>query len=399
MVHCRFAALIFCIVLFSLPVAAMQYLVFQPADPSENPWEAIPDGKSLEPGDEIVLTKGPYFHGLTVDGAQGKLDRPIIIRAEEDTKTSFQMKDGMGPGIKLKNCDRVVVRGIEVAGAAGPGIVVEDSRHCVLEGNTVFGCEGYGISVLGSEQVVLRANICYENRTGIFLGDGTSRTLVEGNLCAFADKAQADADGFASMKALNNTFRFNLSVANYDHGFDLGSSQRCRLEFNLSAENGMSPTGQGDGFRLGILPAEAPPEDEAKSTQEPNDEEGSTGNGADAIEDEKSSEDEAKPDWTGGGHMIRGNLAYENTRTGFTNRGSGGNIYVGNVAYGNGNTGPESALHPSNPADAERILDELRAALQDFHEKGLYHVDLHTLPENMSPITDTGVWPIDTAAE
>ncbi len=103
------------------------------------PWATLQPlgGKSLDPGDKILLAAGSIFKGsLILEDCSGTAQKPIIVESYEDNGNSnLPLIDAYGftDGILIKNCSHIKVSGIEITGNGG-GVVTsvnpKSNMHC-----------------------------------------------------------------------------------------------------------------------------------------------------------------------------------------------------------------------------------------------------------------------------
>jgi len=324
------------------------------------PWQTISKAcQIVTAGNEIVIRGGKYLAGFKLKGLKGKKEQPIVIRAYKDERALIDVASTNGTGVTLTDCAHIVIKGLEITGVAkGNGINVQNSHHCLIEGNVVQGCKNVGIRLYASNDNILRGNICYHNDTGIYIGQGSTRNLIEANVCVFGNKSSENADGIASSDCMKNTYRYNLLVGNNDDGLDMWTSKQAVIEWNFSCANGDLLNGDGNGFKLGG----------------------------------KWKHLDNSP-WKGGGHIVRNNLSVWNMSTGFTDNGSSGNRYEGNVVFGNRNTGPYASIKHTDPTAAQRIRANIRERFATLIAEGVIHPQVHPLPGGIGMFRELKVWP------
>ncbi|MFC4564895.1 hypothetical protein ACFO4E_23805 [Nocardiopsis mangrovi] len=254
----------------------------------------------VSPGGTIYLRGGTYRHSETVTIPPGN-------NGTSGDRTELSAYPGETPVLNFSaQSEDSANRGLAVNGAFWhiSGIVVERAGD-------------NGIFIGGSDNIVERTVTRFNRDTGLQISRIASSTPDDewpsGNLVLSveshdnADSDGEDADGFAAKltSGPGNVFRYAVSHNNIDDGWDLytkddtGPIGEVTIEDSLAYGNGTlsdgSQAGNGDrnGFKLG---------------------------GEDIGVD----------------HVIRGNIAYDNGKHGFTyNRNLGTQTISGNVSIGN----------------------------------------------------------------
>lgn len=254
----------------------------------------------IEPGGTIHMRGGTYSFSDTVtiplgeDGTSG--DRTELSAYPGETPVlnfSAQSEDSTNRGLAL------------------------EASYWHIEGIVVEHAGDNGIFVSGSHNVIERTVTRFNRDTGLQLSRRVSSTpesdwpahnlILSAESHDNADSDGEDADGFAAKltSGPGNVFRYAVAHNNIDDGWDLytkddtGPIGTVTIEDSLAYENGIlsdgSQAGNGDrnGFKLG---------------------------GEDIGVD----------------HVIRGNIAYDNGKHGFTYNSNPGSMTVSdNVSIGN----------------------------------------------------------------
>ncbi|MHC4674762.1 MAG: right-handed parallel beta-helix repeat-containing protein [Planctomycetota bacterium] len=176
------------------------------------PWKTVARANQvLKPGDEVIVLGGKYQEGFLLSDLKGTKGHPLVIRAAQGQRVLIDLTAKSSSGIRIEDCVYVVIRNLEIAGATrGAGITLHNSHHCKIEGNVIHGCKGVGIRLSASSDNLVWGSICYHNDTGIYVGSGSTRNLIEGNVCAFGNRTSENADGIASSDCVENIYRFNV---------------------------------------------------------------------------------------------------------------------------------------------------------------------------------------------
>ena len=327
------------------------------AQPFQNVERALP---GVKPGDEIVILAGVYPRAFEITGVHGTKENPIVIRAERNKRVLIRPESQQAAGIRIKDCSYLVMQGLEIEGIAETMAVVLDNSHfCTLVGNVVHDCKKIGIYLGASNDNHVLGNICYHNDGGIYLGSGSTRNLVEANVCAFGNASSENADGIGSSVCLRNTYKFNLVVGNNDDGLDMWTSKYNIIEYNFACSNGDRKEGDGNGFKLG------------------------------------GNRQQSRPGglWDGGDNFVRHNLACWNLSTGFTDNGSSHNQYDQNVSFGNLKVSSYASVPHGDPEEAERIRAKIRQRFTELLVGGIIQPEVHPLPQDVGLIRELKVWP------
>ena len=166
-------------------------------------WHPILSGNGLRPGDEIILREGVYTDRRRLQlSHRGTKEKPIIIRAQEGAKVTFQRPDNRDNTFNLVGAQYVQLRGFEITGGSSGIRIRSDGRNqpvgIVLEGLHIHHIDGSGITCNnpGSfyQQMTFRGNHIHHTSghgEGFYLGcnnDKNGRTLgyifdsiIEGN--------------------------------------------------------------------------------------------------------------------------------------------------------------------------------------------------------------------------
>ena len=86
--------------------------------PSDN-WFPVISGGSLQPGDEVILSRGTYSDGRRLSiSHQGTAESPIIIRSEEGGMAVITRPNASQNVINIEGAQYLILQGIEVTGGS-----------------------------------------------------------------------------------------------------------------------------------------------------------------------------------------------------------------------------------------------------------------------------------------
>lgn len=145
---------IFCIAVFfvvSMNASAETYEVGPRDD-----WFALLSGRSLKPGDEIVLRSGVYSDGrLLAIRHSGAVGKPIVIKAADGATVTFRRPDAKQNTINLMGNQHLHLIGIEITGGSTgmrispdgdrqPSDIVIQEMHIHHVGGAAITCNHVG---------------------------------------------------------------------------------------------------------------------------------------------------------------------------------------------------------------------------------------------------------------
>lgn len=207
--------------------------------------------KNLKAGDVILIKGGTYefTDRLVIDKKKGEKGNPIVIQAEDlENRPQFDFsKTSSGEGIRLKGCEYIHIKGIDVFKAKDNGMLITDNSKY----NTIEFCS------------------FYQNQdSGLQIAGGSSfNTILNCDSYYNADKAGENADGFACKltAGTENKFIGCRAWENIDDGWDgylrdnddiISYFENCWAFKNGNVPSnkvvpGGKTTGEGNGFKTG----------------------------------------------------------------------------------------------------------------------------------------------------
>lgn len=174
---------------------------------------------NAEPGDTVVIEKGFYKNGFSIEGLAGTKDLPIIISGEDPKDPP--VFSGSGECFKLRSCSYIKLSNIKISGFSGNSINIDDSgknktpsHHIVLDNISIYdtgkggnqdaikmsgadnfiiknctlnGWGGSGIDLVGCHNGIIEYSLIegkpnLRNRNGIQIKGGSSYILVQNNV-------------------------------------------------------------------------------------------------------------------------------------------------------------------------------------------------------------------------
>ena len=212
----------------------------------------------VQPGDVIVLRGGTYDgvggSAYVTIRLSGTAAAPITVRSFPGERAVIDgsehawhpraRNDGRSvtsPALLLVFSDHVIWQDITLRYGVGRGFYLQGD-HNVVRGVISYGHHSDGIHLRGSynllEDVVSYGNDSVAN--GGDSADGIKIVRRDGALSSF------------------NVIRRAITHSNSDDGIDLWDATDTLVEYSVAYRNGIGPTGNGNGFKLGSgLPADA----------------------------------------------------------------------------------------------------------------------------------------------
>ena len=210
------------------------------------------------PGDVVSLRGGVYedlsqvYYSVSLSGTAGA---PITVRSVPGEMAVFDGRrhawhprragDGRSvndPMLLQVFGDHLVFEDLTFRNGVGNGFYFV-GYHNVVRRVTSHDHHGHGVQFQGSynllEYVTSFGNDSVANggnsADGISTTDGKHIRMIKGE--------DAETRG--------NVIRYSLAYRNSDDGIDIWNAWDTLVEYNVSFENGIGPTGNGEGFKLG----------------------------------------------------------------------------------------------------------------------------------------------------
>jgi parallel beta-helix repeat protein len=146
---------------------------------------ALTDGLSLDVAGVTVQGAGADATILDFTDQQGA-GEGLLVTADDVVLTGFAVENSAGDGIKSKEADRIVYRGLRVEWTGGPaetngayGIYPVESEDVLVENSIVSGASDAGIYVGQSDRIVVRHNIVRNNVAGIEIENSFNADVYE----------------------------------------------------------------------------------------------------------------------------------------------------------------------------------------------------------------------------
>ena len=175
--------------------------------------------KSCLPGDKIIIEKGLYKEGFSLDGISGTREKPVLISGKDPKDPP--VFSGHGECFKLRSSSYIKISNIKIVGFSSNSINIDDSgtnknpsHHIVLENLSIFetgkkgnqdaikmsgtqnfkiknclikGWGGSGIDLVGChfgliENCLIEGRPEMRNRNGIQIKGGSSKVIVQSNV-------------------------------------------------------------------------------------------------------------------------------------------------------------------------------------------------------------------------
>lgn len=220
------------------------------------------------PGETIHLRGGVYRReeSITLADVRGTDEEPITIAGRPGERPVLEF-DGPTPG------------GWDASGRDDGGLKFKGARHLTVRNLAVRDSPYLGIEVTDESRDNVFENISTYNNNLVGFGvyDGSNGNTLRNVVSANNYDPQnggADADGIQISNARDNRVEGAKLYHNSDDGLDLWESRSNVVVRCVSSDNGRGESGDGNGFKLG-------------------------GGGP------------------SGGHVVRRNVAFDNSRSGF----------------------------------------------------------------------------------
>lgn len=143
------------------------------------------DGLSLDVDGVTVRGAGSDATVLDFTNQQGA-GEGLYVTADDVVLTDFAIENSAGDGIKSKDADRIVYRGLRVEWTGGPnpengayGLYPVESEDVLVENSIVSGASDAGIYVGQSDRIVVRRNVVTHNVAGIEIENSFNADVYE----------------------------------------------------------------------------------------------------------------------------------------------------------------------------------------------------------------------------
>ena len=226
----------------------------------EDPFASlIGAARVASPGDAIWLRGGVYdrvgesvYYSFSL---YGTADAPIAIRSYPGERAILDGHEHPDHPRSFDDGGRIT----------GPALLTFTGDHVIVEDITLRHGVGTGLYVLGYHNVFRRIQSHHHHAVGVYLQG--SYNLLE-YIEAFDNNSVANGGNSANGIALidgahirtthgpdaetrGNVVRYALLYRNSDDGIGTRSSLETLIEYSVAFDNGIGPTGNGRGFKLG----------------------------------------------------------------------------------------------------------------------------------------------------
>ncbi len=141
---------------------------------------------------------------IDISGKEFSASEPLVIENLEVTNVK-------GPGIAIRKCSYVIVRGNRISGCQGLGILVEDSNNIVVEDNSLESNRSGGVAFEGVTDSEISKNkfIVSEGVTGIRLSDVKDVKILDNELDGSVSSEESNSENMARYSILIEGQRTN----------------------------------------------------------------------------------------------------------------------------------------------------------------------------------------------
>lgn len=234
--------------------------------------------RTADPGDRLVLAKGTYVGGITID-------KPLVLSGEGEVRVtgtgtgsvitvnvpdvvienlvltgSGTSHETIDSGVQLTTeATRAIVRNNHIEGNLY-GVDIHGARDALVEGNTIIGGtdrlmnrRGNGVYVWNAPGARVVGNVIRRGRDGIFVNSSKSNTFTNNRFedlrfaihYMYADDSDVSGNvsignhlGYAIMFTSRVTVRDNISLNDRDHGIMLNYANNAVIEGNAVVGGG-----------------------------------------------------------------------------------------------------------------------------------------------------------------
>ena len=226
----------------------------------EDPFASVRGAARVaSPGDAIWLRGGVYdrvgenvYYTVTL---YGTADAPISIR-------SYPGERAILDGHKHPRHPRTLDDGYSVT---NPLLFRVTGDHLILEDITLRNGVGIGLHLTGYHNVFRRIKSHHHHSVGVYLqgsynlfeyieafdNNSVSNGGNSANGIAFVDGNEIRTSHGPDAETRGNVVRYALLYRNSDDGIGTRSSLETLIEYSVAFDNGIGPTGNGRGFKLG----------------------------------------------------------------------------------------------------------------------------------------------------